>query len=456
MRWRRLANSVKDAPTKDLNVAAGTALTFMTSVGTYALVALTGVIVARKLGAHDRGVYSIVTTVALLYAAFAELGLSKAGIYLMGRGRYALREVAANNLSWLLAIGGLWIAIALAIGLRWSSVMPGDLGSQHFLVFALGGACLLLLAVVKDLLIGSGSILGYNLLEFIEPCLRAVLILVAVFALGVGIVGVLFAWLLAIAIASVLALRMLAQRTSLRPSFTAPLFREQLSFGLRGYLGFIFQAVNYRLDVFLVASFAGSTALGYYAVAFGLAEMVWHIPFALGAVFFPKAAALDLQANAEATAVTCRRALFITAVVSLVLLAGAHFLITFLYGNEFSAAVPAFYILLPSACLYTVHKVLSSSLAARGMPEASLYGGLVSFPVTIGLGFLLIPRLGIEGAAIASVSAYAVNATAILLIFLRVTGRSVTDILLIGRGDIESSLTAARALWARNEVVVTE
>ena len=49
MRWRRLANR--------------------SFVGTYALVALTGVIVARKLGAHDRGVYSIVTTVALLYAA---------------------------------------------------------------------------------------------------------------------------------------------------------------------------------------------------------------------------------------------------------------------------------------------------------------------------------------------------------------------------------------------------
>ncbi|HZP27013.1 MAG TPA: hypothetical protein VFB90_08210, partial [Dehalococcoidia bacterium] len=91
MRWRQLANTVRDAPTKDLNVTAGTALTFIISAGTYVLVALTGIIVARKLGAHDRGVYSIVTTVALLYAAFAELGISKAGIYLMGRGRYTLR-----------------------------------------------------------------------------------------------------------------------------------------------------------------------------------------------------------------------------------------------------------------------------------------------------------------------------------------------------------------------------
>ncbi|HZP25845.1 MAG TPA: oligosaccharide flippase family protein, partial [Dehalococcoidia bacterium] len=361
-----------------------------------------------------------------------------------------------NNLCWLLVIGGVWVAAAIGLGLKWSSLMPGGLGPQHFLVFALGGASLLLLAFVKDLLIGTGSLLGYNLLEFAEPFLRALLIVIAVFALGVGIVGVLFAWLLAIVLAGLLALRLLARRTSLRPSFGAPLFREQLSFGLRGYLGFVFQAVNYRLDVFLVASFAGSTALGYYAVAFGMAEMLWHIPFALGAVFFPKAAALDLEANAEAAAITCRRAVFITALVSLGLLACARFLITFLYGNEFSAAVTAFYILLPSASLYTVHKVLSSSLAARGMPEASLYGGILSFPVTIGLGFLLIPRLGIEGAAIASVCAYTVNATVILVLFLRVTGRSIADILLIGRGDIESSLAAARALFARNEAVATE
>ncbi|HXG36865.1 MAG TPA: polysaccharide biosynthesis C-terminal domain-containing protein, partial [Dehalococcoidia bacterium] len=212
----------------------------------------------------------------------------------------------------------------------------------------------------------------------------------------------------------------------------------------------------YRLDVFLVASFAGSTALGYYAVAFGMAEMLWHIPFALGSVFFPKAAALDLQANAETAAITCRRAVFITALVSLALLASGRFLITALYGNEFSAAVPAFYILLPSACLYTIHKVLSTSLAARGMPEASLFGALVAFPATVGLGVFLIPKLGIEGAAIASVCAYGLNATVILVTFLRVTGRSLPDILFIGRADIASSIAAVQALFARNQAVATE
>ncbi|HXG35527.1 MAG TPA: oligosaccharide flippase family protein, partial [Dehalococcoidia bacterium] len=242
MRWRRLADTVRDAPAKDLNLTAGTAFTFLISGGTYALVALTGIVVARKLGAHDRGVYSIVTTVALLYAAFAELGVSKAGIYLIGRGRYPLRQVAANNLSWLFLVGGLWASVMIALGLARSSALPGDLGPQHFLVFALGGSFLLLLVLVKDMLIGSGSLLGYNLLEFIEPFLRAVFIVVAVFVLGVGIVGVLFAWLLAVVLAAVLALRLLARRASLRPAFSPRLFREQLSFGLRSYLGFVFQA----------------------------------------------------------------------------------------------------------------------------------------------------------------------------------------------------------------------
>ncbi len=456
MPWRRLASSVRDVPAKDLNVAAGAALTFLISSGTYVLVALTGVIVARKLGAHDRGVYSIVTTVALLYAAFAELGISKAGIYLIGQRRSPLPKVAANNLAWLAAVGGLWVAGCLALGLAGPRLLGGDLSMGYYVVFGLGGVCLVLVAFVKDLLIASGSVIAYNLVEFAEPFLRAALILIAVFVLGAGIGGVLLAWLLGIALAGALALRLLSARSALRPRFHPGLMRQQLSFGLRGYLGFVFQSVNYRLDVFLVASFLGSAALGHYAVAFGMAEMLWQIPFALGAVFFPKASALDPQASAEIGAVTCRRAVFITLMITLTLLASGRFLIVLLYGNEFSAAVNAFYILLPSASLYTVHKVLSSALAARGMPEASLYGGLVSFPITIGLGFLLIPRLGIEGAAIASVCAYAVNASVILFLFLRVTGRPLPDILFIRRADIAATLAVMRAFFVRSEAVAAE
>ena len=81
MPLRRLLKTLKDGPAEELNLGAGTAFTVIVRVGSYALVAVAGIVVARALGAHDRGVYSLVFTIAVMYAATSELGVSYAGIY---------------------------------------------------------------------------------------------------------------------------------------------------------------------------------------------------------------------------------------------------------------------------------------------------------------------------------------------------------------------------------------
>lgn len=451
MLWRRLLKTLKDGPAEELNLGAGAAFTVIVRVGGYALIAVGGIVVARALGAHDRGVYSLVTTIGLMFAAFAELGVSKAGIYFVGQKRYSFQEVTSNNLAWWLAISGLWVAGAMAVAATRPFFVPDVLHWPHFVIFAIGGSLLLLFVFTTDLLITSGSLLGYNLIMLAEALLRTVLVIGGVVLLGFGIVGVLSAWLLGIALAAALAAYLLMKRARLVPRIEAHGLRDQLSFGIRSNLGYILQAANERLDVFLVAGIAGAAALGHYAVAFGLAEVLWRIPFALGAVFFPKVAALDPESNADTAAATCRRALFITLLATLAMLPAGHVLISSLYGHEFLPAVTAFYILAPSAMLYTIFRVLGSSLAARGMPESSIYGGAVSVPVTIALGLLLIPRLGIEGAAIASIAAYGASAAVVLVLFVRVTGRSVWETLVINRLDISSSVDSAKTLLARSE-----
>ena len=452
MLWRKLFKAVEDVPQHELNIGAGTALGFVTRVLGYLLAAVTGIVVARALGAHSRGVYSLVTTTALTYASFSELGLSPAGIYVVGQKRGTLRNVLGNNFVWLIGVGSIWTAANLAAAIFRPAFLPNSLEPVHYVVFALAGIAACALAIAKDALLASGSMLGFTIVDFMEPFARCLLIITGVVILGVGIDGVLIGWSLAIAVALLLALRLLATRVTLTLRFDPATFRKQLSFGFRGYMGWLLQSANYRLDVFLVAAFVGHTELGFYAVAFGAAEMLWQIPFALGTVFFPKVAAMGADENAEVAAVTCRRALFVTLIATLATVAVGRFLIIFAYGQEFSPAVASFYILAPSALLYTVHRVLSSALAGRGMPEATLYGGLASVPVTIGLGLLLIPRWGIEGAATASLAAYATNALCIMAIFSAVTKKSIIDILLLKPLDVRWSLQTARTLLARSDV----
>jgi O-antigen/teichoic acid export membrane protein len=454
--WRKVREALRDRPVGEIPLAAGAALTFLVRFGTYGLAAVAGIVVARALGASDRGVYSLVTTIALMFAAFTDLGISHAGIYFAGQRRYTMQTVASNNLVWVLMIGAAWVIVCLSLAVTQPAFLPDELGAAHLLVIALGGVFIQLDAVCKSVVVSSGSVLGYNAVEFLEPFLRALLIVSGVVLFGFGIVGVLSAWLAGVAITALFAALLMSRWVTLLPRLHLVALRSQLAFGIKGSIGFILQAANHRLDVLLVAAFAGTAALGHYAVAFGMAELLWQVPFALGVIFFPKVSAMDPETNAEIAATTCRRALFIVGLGVVALLLIGRPLIGFLYGEEFLPGVTAFYILAPSALFYTIHRVLSSALAGRGMPEASLYGGLISIPVTIGLGVLLIPRMGIEGAALVSSIAYALNAAVILVIFLRVTRRSMADVLLMNRTDVEVSWQTAREFVERAQPAVAD
>jgi len=168
-------------------------------------------------------------------------------------------------------------------------------------------------------------------------------------------------------------------------------------------------------------------------------------------VLFPKAASSEGPANAEITAKTCRRMLLLSAVcVAGALVAGTSLI--GLYGAEYQASVTPFLLLAPSALFVCVYKVLSSGLAARGMPEAPLYAGLAAMPVMVGACLVLIPPYGIIGAASASMLAYAVNALVTLVLFVRVTRMSPAAVLKPRRTDIPASIRGLRPTRAETNV----
>lgn len=450
MLWRRFTRHFRDVEQSELNIGAGTALGLVIRIATYLLVAIGGVVVARALGAHDRGVYSLVTAIST-YAVFLEVGITNAGVFLVGQKKVSLQEIVSNNAAFVLIIGGIWLAVSVGLAVFRPGIIPDSVGSEYFAIFGMGGVFLIAIGTAKELIVTSGSVVRYGMVEFLEPFLRATFIIVGVLLLGVGIVGVLFGWLVALGIATTLAIFFVANNARLTPVLDRKILKSQFTFGVRSFIGYVLQSLNQRLDVVLVAAFVSTTALGYYAVAFGTAELLWQIPFALGPMLFPKMSALSLEENAKVAAATCRRALFVTLFPTIGLIIVGKFLIEFVYGSEFGEGVTAFYILAPSAMIYTIQKVLGSALSARGMPEIGIYTGLVSVPATIIFGLLLIPSMGIEGAALASIIAYSLHALTTIAIFVRVTGISPFEVLFVNRDDFSSSIQTARTMLAREE-----
>jgi len=105
-----------------------------------------------------------------------------------------------------------------------------------------------------------------------------------------------------------------------------------------------------------------------------------------------------------------RQVFFLACVSGLAIAALSPLAIPFAFGAKFAASVKVVWWLLPGTVALAAGKVMSADLTARGMPQYSSMFAFVALVITVVLDLLLIPRFGIQGAAIASSVAYLADA----------------------------------------------
>lgn len=426
-----------EAPAARINLAPTAALLFSANALQYLIIGVTGVILARGLGPDGRGVYGLINETALTMASFPGLALEFAGIHMIGRRQAEVQTVFSNSFSWGLAVSLICLLLIPVVLITNTSLLGM---SPLALSIALMGAAFMTLGDgPREFLLPMNRTVAYTSLSLVAPLVRLAGTIVVVVTIGLSVNSAGTVWLLSFGAMMLLTLSLLARNVRILPGIEWKSLKAQASFGARGHFGWILQALNHRADVFMLGAMVGSAGVGHYLVGVNLAELTWWIPLALGTALFPKASAMESKDNFAMSATACRRTLIVTLAAGLFLLAVARPAIPIVYGGEFGPSVKIFLILLPSGLFYTIHKVLGSSLSAHGMPQATLYAGMISLPFTIGLNLLLIPSWGITGAAVASDIAYAVNATVILTLFLRASGIGLRETLVFNASDLEAA-----------------
>jgi O-antigen/teichoic acid export membrane protein len=119
--------------------------------------------------------------------------------------------------------------------------------------------------------------------------------------------------------------------------------------------------------------------------------------------------------------------------------------IPIVFGTAFARSIGVVLWILPGTVALSLGKVACADLAGRGKNGYSSIFALIGFAITIGLDWLLIPRLGIIGAAIASSIAYSANTFLILLAVRHELHVTWAEILLPTVQDIATF----RAAWSR-------
>ena len=177
-------------------------------------------------------------------------------------------------------------------------------------------------------------------------------------------------------------------------------------------VGAICVQIYQRIDQVLLYSIKGGAAIGYYAAATKLTEILNIVPVALMSTLYPLLA--DYHANAPEKyehyyrlSLRIMGLLAVTAALPFIIFARP--IITFCFTRNYSAAVPVLQILAVSVVWRFVEVTYSYILLIAGQQKASTAFQALNAVVNLLMNLVLIPRYGIIGAATATAISYGVG-----------------------------------------------
>lgn len=200
-------------------------------------------------------------------------------------------------------------------------------------------------------------------------------------------------------------------------------------------------SIYMKIDQVMIREMLSAGEVGQYAAAVRVSEAWYFIPVAITQSVFP--AILNAKKLGRARYLSRLRHLYSfigwsALAVALLMSTLGNWLIDGLYGIEYHGAANVLSLHVWAAVFVGIGVANSKYLLAEGLTRFALYNTSAGAIANVLLNFLLIPAMGIAGAALATVLAYAISAYLMLAVWRRTRGSFVAiSLAFVGRSPKE-------------------
>ncbi|WP_435199386.1 lipopolysaccharide biosynthesis protein [Janibacter sp. GS2] len=413
-------------------------VTLATSGATILLGLVSGVLTARFLGADGRGVVAAVSTWTLTLTWASNLSFADGMIFLQSRGADRRRALGTTLvIAPVLGAVGIGIAqILVPIGFSAQSEETRMIAR----VFLCAVPVVLTTEAMWAMLMARHRFVFLGAVRIAQPAMYVLILIALLGADRFSPVTVLTAQVVSYAVALTVALVGLVSEGISWPD--RRLAGRAVGYGLR-MQGVTLGAL--RLDSVALPAFVTATQIGYYSIAVNVSSMVVALFGSVAMVIFPVTASADGPAGRRVLERGLRVNFLGGGVAVLGLAVVAPWLIPFVYGAEFAAAVPPLWLMLPGMVLFSASNALMAALQGLGTPGraslAHLGGALVLLTGLV----LTVPVHGILAAALMSTLGYTV---VFLLSYRLVSRRSGLSL----RATLSPAEMRQDARWLRERI----
>ncbi|MEZ5234642.1 MAG: lipopolysaccharide biosynthesis protein [Acidimicrobiales bacterium] len=376
-----------------------TLVTTAVGLGTYGLSLFTGPLLARSLGDSDRGTYQAVWGPTQIIGWLLMLGIPAASMF------YARRDNRRqlDNTAWLVTLGlglpvfaVLWPLVPLLLHRH-----PPE-AVFWFRLFLLAMLLVLPMQNSFEYLRARGGNTKFNVYRSLPLVLTTVFIVGTFLSGSLNLRTALFATFSANLIGALVPIVLEGSYPRFgRGNFDWALSKLQLHYGARIWVGTLSNMVLARFDQILMVTLVAPAELGHYAIAVTAAGLSAPVAQGVGFALFP-----FLVRDTDPDARSARMwqgfqwvllgSLGICGALAVTMPWG----LPFLFGEEFRASLPPFYLLLPGQVLWNVGLVFKTRLEADNRPGSGSNALAASAVVTLIGVPAAVPLAGIFGAAV--------------------------------------------------------
>ncbi|URT70553.1 flippase [Cytobacillus firmus] len=401
---------------------------------------LASIIIARSLGPEGNGLYQLIVLLPTTLMTLLNLGVGTSSVYYVGQKKYDIKDIIKTNTASGAVLSLAAVIIGL-IGVMFFSDKFFEGVPPNYLYFIL---LIMPLLMLNDFYLvifqGVQDFKSFNSLALLRQLAALITLVLFIFVLRIGLVGTVIAFIAGVVTQFIVTLILLNKnlKTNLfSGSFSKAYFKESFSFGFKAHFSNVLSFINYRADIYLISMFLNPAAVGLYGVAVSIAERLWIVSQSISSVLYPViSSSSDVDSKNKLTSVISRNVLFFSIIAGIVFYFASDLIFRLLFGEAYADSSDILKMLLPGIILFSVDRILSNDLAGRGKPELNMYTSIFTVASNIILNILLIPKIGIAGAAVSTSVTYSLSTLVKMILFKRETGVSYAKMVLLQKEDL--------------------
>ena len=365
-----------------------------------------------------------------------------------------------KKLSTLMAVSYSWIALIMAfyVLLFWLlSHYPASF--DRIVPHGYEGITLLLTFVYSfhnfnlNVFLGKEKVGTFNWVFLLQIFVQVSTMALFIFVLGIRdahafVYSLLCGYCTAFVVGFILMLR-LFNKEGKDPFFLTA--KEMLKYGYVIQLSTLVSTLNRRMSIFLIRQHCTNDAVGVYGAGTQVGEGVKVFGLSVSMVQFSRLSNLtDKEEIIVLTIKFLKITIVLTFMALLVLACLPVGFFEWLFTDAFGQVKEIILLMSPGLLCLSAHMIFTHYFSGTGIPKYNLYASLVGLAVTVPVTFILIPMIGIMGAAISFSFTYAAILIYQWFVFKRISGVKAKQ-LLLSKDEWEWCKAEFFAIFAKNK-----